>query len=198
MNLDHITRGSGMRRHNRHLPTGNLVQKGRFAGIRRPGNRHDQAFPHPLAPSALGQDRSNFLLQRTNRLQSASGDIGGDIRLVGEVDSRLDQGQSLDQPAAPSLSPVSQQSLQLPDCLFPLGFGVGIDEIGQTLDGRQIQLAVFEGPAVNSPASAIRVPSSFDSALKVAATTARPPCNWSSATSSPVSLLGPSKNSTSA
>ncbi len=51
---------------------------------------------------------------------------------------------------------------------------------------------------VNSPASAGRRPSMRASAASVAATTARPPCNCSSATSSPVSLCGAGNHSASA
>ena len=79
----------------------------------------------------------------------------------------------------------------------PLRLRLRRDEVGQTFGFRQIKLAIAKARRVNSPASAMRQPSITESATSRASTTARPPCTWNSAQSSPVKLLaGHGKNKT--
>ena len=141
----------------------------------------------------------NLVAQLARDLQRRPDQVLRHIGLVGKIDPRLDQRQRLDQPRAPALGAVAEQALQLPKRLPALRLGFGADQIGQPLDRGEIELAVLEGAAgelarLGRPQARRCAPS----APSIAAMTARPPCNCSSTTSSPVSLFGPGNHSASA
>ena len=50
----------------------------------------------------------------------------------------------LDQPLAPGFGLLAERALHLPERLPPLAFGLGVDQVGQALDGGQIELAVLK------------------------------------------------------
>ena len=70
-----------------------------------------------------------------------------DVGLVREVERRLEQRQALDQPLAPALDEAAEPPLELAQGLAALRLGLGVDEVGQALDGREVHPAVEEGAA---------------------------------------------------
>ena len=89
-----------------------------------------------LQQSRCSKLRSNFQRRPDQLLRH--------IGLVGEIDPRLDQRQRLDQPGPPRLGAVAEQAFELPVGLAPLRLGLGIDQIGQALDCREIEMPVLE------------------------------------------------------
>ena len=118
--------------------------------------------------------------------------------LVGKIDARLDQRQRLDQPAAPGIRPAAERAGKLPHRLRALRLGLGEHQIGEALDGGEIEPPVLE--RAPRELARLRGPQARQrpSASCTAATTALPPCRCSSAMSSPVSVFGPGNHSTSA
>src|SRR5262249_53522673 len=62
-----------------------------------------------------------------------------------------DERQRFDQARPPSFGAIAQEPTQMAVGLPALRFGFGIDEIGQTLDCRQIKTTVFKGAAREFP-----------------------------------------------
>ncbi len=66
------------------------------------------------------------------------------VAFVGEIDPRLDQRRCLDDLSPPVFGALAQQSLELPQRLPPLRFGVGVDQVVEAFRFGQIELAVLE------------------------------------------------------
>ena len=73
--------------------------------------------------------------------------IGDHVALVGKVESGLDERLRAQQLCAPALIDRTQRSFGLRQGLAGLRRGLGIDEIGKSLDFGQVELAVLEGAA---------------------------------------------------
>ena len=147
MHLDDVARGAGIGRHDRRLAPRQPIEQGRFAGIGRPGNGDHEAVAQPLAAAAIGQDASDLVTQLLRSMKRGTEQIFGHIGFIGKIDPRLDQGQRLDQSPPPSLGAVADQTFELTKGEAPLRLRFGGDEIGQALDRREIEPAVFEGAA---------------------------------------------------
>ena len=85
------------------------------------------------------------MLQQTRSIERPRDDIRGDVGLVREVDTSLGQGHRLNQPQSPVLGTIAKETLELPHGLPPLRLGIGVDQVGQSLDRGQVELAVVEG-----------------------------------------------------
>ena len=170
------------------------LSKRRLAGVRRPGDRHHQAVAQSLAARGAGQRFRDLVAQARAAIQRRRHQILRHIGLVGKIDPRLDQRQRLDQPLAPGLGAIAEQALELAKRLAALRLGLGADQVGEAFDRGEVELAVLERAAGElaglGRAQALRC---APSAASTAAITARPPCNCSSAMSSPVSLFGAGK-----
>ena len=176
------------------------VQQGRLAGVRRTRNRHHQTIAQSLAPAGAGQrlarSRRAIAAQQCQRRRDQ---ILRHIGLVGKIDPRLDQRQRLDQPLAPGLGLVAEQALHLAKRLAALRLRLRADQVGEAFDRGQVELAVLERAAGELAGLGRAQPIDSGRAPRArAAITARPPCNCSSAMSSPVSLFGPGNHSASA
>ena len=105
----------------------------------------------------------------------------------------------LDDPRPPVARLVAEQAFQLTQRLAALPIGVGMNEIVETFGFGEIELAVLERAAGEFAGlgrhAHFRIRAS---AANNAASTARPPWTWNSATSSPVALAGPGNHSTTA
>ncbi len=99
----------------------------------------------PRWPSARWRASSSATCFRQSRglFLHSSRDIG----LVREVERRLEQRQAFDQPLAPALDQAAEPPLELAQGLAALRLGLGVDEVGQALDGREVHPAVEEGAA---------------------------------------------------
>ena len=104
--------------------------------------------------------------------------------------SRLDPAQRPQQRLPPAFIEPAQRAIELAQRLAGLRPRLGIDEIGQTFDGGQIEPPVEECPARELARLSRPQTGRPDSASSSAAMTARPPCTCSSSTSSPVKLAG--------
>ena len=113
------------------------------------------------SPRAGASQRFGDLVAKLARdLQRRPDQILRHIGLVGKIDPRLDQRQRLDQPRAPGLGAVAEQTLELAIGLPALRLGFGADQIGQALDRGEIELAVLEGAA--RELARLRRPQSLD------------------------------------
>ena len=73
--------------------------------------------------------------------------LGADIGLIGEVDRCLDQSGNLNQVRPPAVVKLRQRPARLTERLAALSLGFRVNEVGQPLDLRQIDLAVLERAA---------------------------------------------------
>jgi hypothetical protein len=131
-------------------------------------------------------------------MKRRAGQVLGHVGLVGKIDPRLDERERADQPLPPALRALAEQPLILPHRLRALRLGLGEHQVGEALDGGEIEppvrkraageLARLRGAQARQPAERV----------EHAAITALPPCRCSSAMSSPVSVAGPGSQSTSA
>ena len=113
--------------------------------------------------------------------------------LVGKIDRGLELGERRRAGGAPALVERAELALSWRKRLAALRLGLGVDQIGEALGRGQVELAVVEGPAGELAGLGRPQPRHGRSAASIAATTARPPWRWSSATSSPVKLRGAGK-----
>ena len=74
-------------------------------------------------------------------------DVGRHVAFVGEVEPGLDQRLRAEQLRAPAFVELPQRAFRLRQRLTPLRLGLGIDQIGQTFDLGEIELAVLERAA---------------------------------------------------
>src|SRR5271168_4942475 len=117
MDLDHVARSAGIRRHDRRLAPGKPVEQCRFAGVRRSGDGNDKTVSQTLAASAVGQRCCNHAAQLPRSMKRWTDEILRYIGLIGEVDPRFDERQRLDDLPPPGLGAVADQSLELPERL---------------------------------------------------------------------------------
>ena len=100
------------------------------------------------SPRVAPSQRFRYLVAKPARdLQRRPEQILRHIGLVGKINSRLHERQRFDQPRPPCLGAVAEQALELPIRLPALRFGLGANQIGQTLDGGEVEPAVLEGAA---------------------------------------------------
>ncbi len=147
MHLDHVARGPRMGRDDRGLAPRQPIEQARFAGIRRPGDRHHQPLPQPLAAMFVAQRFLNLFKQFPRSMKCGRNQVLRDIRLVGKIDPRLDQRERADQLLPPGFGALPEQALKLPHRLRALRFGLGEHQIGKALDGGEIEPAVLERAA---------------------------------------------------
>ena len=144
--FDYIPRGAGDRRGNRHVATGNPVEKARFAGVRGPDDRDVDAVAQSFAAMPVGQVTLDFGDQRFGFARDAILDFRGKV-LVRKIDCRLEVREDAGQTIAPATINLTQLAAELPHCLAALSLGLGRGEIGDCLGLQQIELAVEEGAA---------------------------------------------------
>ena len=148
MHLDHVARRAGERRDDRRFAARDPVEQRGLAGIGRPRDRDHQTFAQPFAARGVGRALRRFLFAATSqRLERLRGDIARDIGLVGEIDAGFGERLRFDQTPAPRLGAIAEQALQLPQSLAALRIGVGINQIRETFDGGEVELAVLERAA---------------------------------------------------
>ena len=175
MHLDDVARGAGVGRYDRRLAPRQPIEQRRLAGIGWPGYGDHEAIAQPLAAAAVGEDAGDLVTQLLRSIERGTEQIFRHIGLIRKIDPRLDQSERLDQPPPPSLGAVTDQTLELTKSEATLCRRFGGDKIGQTLDRREIEPAIFEARRVNSPASAGRQPSIIARASSTPAITACPP-----------------------
>ena len=102
--------------------------------------------PQPLAAPRVGEVPRDAA--------GEGGERAGDFRLglrrqilVGEVDDRLQMGERADQVPAPPVIERRQSAARLAHRLAALGLGLGVDQVGDCLDPREVELAGEEGAA---------------------------------------------------
>ena len=122
-------------------------------------------------------------------------DFGRQV-LVGKIDRRFEMGEDAGQPLRPAAIEVAQLAIELAQGLAALRLGLGRGEIGDRLGLGQVELAVQKGAAGEFAGLGEAQPEPGQRRM-TAASTARLPCRWNSATSSPVALLGAGNHSTS-
>ncbi len=67
-----------------------------------------------------------------------------DVAFIGEIETGFDQRQRIDQACAPSIIEIGQRARRLRQSLAPLPLRLGIDEIRETLDFGEVELARLE------------------------------------------------------
>ena len=140
----------GIRRYDRRLPPRQPVQQRRFTSIRRPGDGDDQPLPQALS-SAIRERFTNLTAQLLRSIKRRANQIFRHISLVGKVDTRLNQRQSLDNLPPPSLRPVADQALELTERVTALRWRFRRDQVRQTLHLREVKPAILERPARELP-----------------------------------------------
>ena len=144
MHLDDVACGARPGRDDRRLAPGDPVEQRRLAGVGRTGDGHHQPVTQPLAAAAVGQRRADLGFQVAGDRQRRCQQIVRHVGLVGKIDARVDQGERLNQPLPPRLGTVAEKSLELTQRLAALPFGFRHHQIGEALDGGEIELAVLE------------------------------------------------------
>jgi len=130
----------------------------------RSRDRDHQALAQPLTPRGIGQRFGDLGLQGGCDAERLRRDIARHISLVGKIDAGFGQRLRLDQSAAPTFGAIAEQALQLAERLAALRIGVGIDQIGKTLDRGEVELAVLERAAGELAGQCMRNPSMRESA----------------------------------
>src|SRR5829696_8298849 len=145
--LDGIAGGAGDRRYDGDVAARDGVDKGRLSGVRGAGEDDREALAQTLAAMAPGEVARQFFRHVFPQYRGLFLHSSRDVGLVGEVERRLEQRQALDQPLAPALDEAAEPPLELAQGLAALRLGLGVDEVGQALDGGQVHPAVEEGAA---------------------------------------------------
>ena len=70
-----------------------------------------------------------------------------DIAFIGEIEPRLDLGAQIEQLIAPAVDALRQAALEPRQGLAPLVLGFRLEQIAETFDLDQVELAVLEGAA---------------------------------------------------
>ena len=144
VNLDHVAGGAGAGRDDRRLAPRQAVEKARLADVRRAHDGDVKALAKALAAPFIVQVSCDRAMDIRGAAAHSLDDALGQV-LVGKVDRRLGVGQRRDQRLPPALAQRPQLAIQLAQGLAPLRFGLGVDEIGETLGLGQVELAVVEG-----------------------------------------------------
>ena len=198
VHFDDVPRRARVGRHNGGLASGETIEQvdlpafgGPAIATQRPSLSRS---PRPRSRQRLGDFRFDFPHDRSR----PGNELLGHIALVGEIDPRLNQGQGLDQLFRHASARPPRRPL-----IWPSAWRLCASVSAPTKSARPSTAVRSSRPAskarrVNSPGSARRNPGSSPRALSTAAMTALPPWIWSSAESSPVSLLGPGNQSASA
>ena len=146
MDLDRVPRGAGLGRDDGDVAPGERVDQARLAHVGRAEHGDRDPVPEPLAAPRVREMARDLAGER--------GDGAGDLRLglrrqvlVGEVDHRLEMGERADQVPAPPVIERRQRAARLAHRLAALGLGLGVDQVGDRLDLREVELAGEEGAA---------------------------------------------------
>ena len=145
MDLDRIARRAGNGRDDRRLALGERIEQRRFAGIGRPGDHDGHTFADDLAGSPLRKRRYEICPHRSQQARERPARERRHIRLVGEIDLGLQKRRRFEKRRPPGFRLLPQGAARLAESLTALHFGLGLDQIGKTLDFGQVELAVFEG-----------------------------------------------------
>ena len=147
LHLDHIARGASMRRHDRHLAPRQCIHQRRLADIRRAGNRNNEPFAQTFTSRRCRKGFLNLVAQRRNLRQRRRHQFFRHIAFVGKIDPRFDQRRGFNDLLPPASRFIAKHTLQLPQRLPPLLFGVRTNQIVEALGFGKIELAVFESAA---------------------------------------------------
>ena len=71
----------------------------------------------------------------------------GEVALVGEVEGGFEKGERLDQPLSPPFDLAAERAVELALRLPALSLRLGVDQVGEALDGREVEAAVEKGAA---------------------------------------------------
>ena len=159
MDLDDVARSAGIRRHDRRRAPSQSIDYTRLSDIDRPGYGDHQAVAQPFAAMPVVEQRADLAVELPRNVARGRDEIVGHVAFVGKVDHRLNQRQRRYQPGPPALRLLAQQAAELPERLAPLRLGFGADEIGQTLDAGEVELAV--GKAAAGELAGLRRPQTF-------------------------------------
>ena len=123
-----------------------MVEQGRFARVGGADDGDLDPVTQPLASVAVVEMGGDLADQRRNpglhRPEGAAGAI-----FLGEIDLGLGMGLDPHQTGTPILVERAQPAFHLTQRLATLGFGLGVDQVGQALDLGQVEFAVIEGAA---------------------------------------------------
>ena len=195
--LDHVARRAGDRRGDRRLAPRELVQQARFAGVRRPDDRHRDAVAQPLAAMPVGQMRARSRRPAKRCPPRPAISISGGRSSSGKsiAASRCARRRSSRSPQPRYSAPSAPSSWRN---AWRRCASVSAAARSATASAWvRSSLPFRKARRVNSPGSARRNPCRRSTAM-TEASTARLPCRCSSATSSPVALRGPGNHSASA
>ena len=144
--LDRVAGRARERRGYRHVPAGERIHQGGFADVRRTGDHHDEALPKPLGGSSAHERPVNPVgCAADRRARRRRGEIGG-VLDVGEIELRLDRRHRFDNEVADGVAFPFQGAARDPLRLPALSLRLGLYEIGEPLDFREVDLAVGESP----------------------------------------------------
>ena len=147
VDLDRVPRRAGLSRNDRDLAPREGVEEGRLAGVRRPRDRHRHAVAEP---GATGVARELIVYEFPDAADEPA-DLGhesaGETALLGEIDGAFGERQRRQEVVAQGPDPTPERPIELAQGLPALRLGLGVDQVGQTLDGAEIHLAIDEGAA---------------------------------------------------
>ena len=134
-----------MRGQRRLAPCQHVEQSG-FTGVRRTHDGDLEAIAQ-----AFGRNRTPyFILQVRQQAMDQIAHLGPHVDrhiLIGEVDGRFDQRSRPHHTLAPTRGTLTHGPGQNTKRLPPLRLGLGVDQIRQTFDLRQIEAAILKGAA---------------------------------------------------
>ena len=120
MDLDHVPRRPRIGGHDRGFATRQAIEQRRLAGVGRPRDRDPEAVAQALAALRPSERLADLPLHAARDFDRLRDELLRDIALVRKIDPGLDQRQRLDQPRAPGLGAVAQETAQLPERLAAL------------------------------------------------------------------------------
>ena len=143
--LDRIPRRAGSGRHDRRILAGQRVHQRRLSGIGRAGEHDGEPLAEFGDADAAVERRADALARFVDAgLELAVGEIVG-VFDVGEIEQSVDGGGGLQEAFPDRVGLAAQRAAGDPHRLAALRRSLGVDEVGETLDLGQIELAVLEG-----------------------------------------------------
>ena len=141
---DLVARGAGNRRHDGQFGAGQRVEQRALADVGLAGQHHRHAFGQAARPGACGRAPARDRRAIASSRPRASALLEKVDLLFGKVERGLDQRAQLDEALRQRVDVARERAGQRARRRARGRFGVGVDQVGDRLGLRQVELAVEE------------------------------------------------------